>query len=367
MKKHVLACALGVMSLTLGAQKSNAFTLFLKAGDFYGPGNQGTHAFQNGEVRNLTFTGPFQGVIPFFNNGPAPPNVIAEVLQGGVIDGLTSGGTPINENIDTALQLNLDDPDTHEKANIMVVAVKAESVTPDALGNLVFHPQVIADPGIPALEVPFTVTFTTGAVQIQKSLKTQMGAPGGHDRAGPYLSGQFIIGKVGDFDQDGMLDGNLVLSGNAPMELIAGRGDPIGQLRPWVSDIPVTPSDAYIFTVRGIVANFPKPLATEMDSGFTDLTLIQLSDVGSRIDAALGNIDRYIRSPGITVWQHQKARLARALTAEASEAFHAAQSELTDGRPRHQVHQLTRGFELLGSALAIMTGQPAPPPHGGWD
>lgn len=199
MKARKFAVALAGTALALAAHQAAAVTLSLKAGTFFGPGDKGVHPFQNGEVRNIQLGESLQGTVPFFNNGAEPPNVIAEVLQGGVIDGFTSDGRAINENIDTALHLRLEDPATGERGSLMVVSVEQEAVQADPKGNLVFAAHVVADPGLPSLVTPFEVRFTSGAARIPLSLRTQNGIAGGNDHAGPFPSGHVLIGRIGDF------------------------------------------------------------------------------------------------------------------------------------------------------------------------
>ena len=147
----------------LTVANASAFTLNLNNGTFFGPGNAvyndtgeiGKTTFVDAQVRNIVLTGPLQGYIPFFNNGSQAPNAIAEKLQvGGIVDGMASDGTLINENADTGLRLNFNDPNTGESADVMVIAEFSdalpnggEPILPDKNGNLTFNPSVVADPG----------------------------------------------------------------------------------------------------------------------------------------------------------------------------------------------------------------------------
>lgn len=304
-KSRILSAGLGIF-VALAADGASAFTLYLESeGRFFGPGNAifaetGTSVkkFQDAQVRNLTFTGPFTGFIPMFNNGSGAPNVIAEVLQGGVIDGLTSNGILINENIDTALHLNISDPATGESANIMAVAVASddtpdgsELVLPDEKGNITFNPTVYADPGDANLvrKLP-SIVFTTGAARVPLSTKTQKGQAGGVDNAGPLPSGHVLIGRVGDFDHDGFMDGILVLGGNAPEDLVVGRGNPLAQIRPWHSDIPVSPVQATVLTLNGIVQNYPEYVAEVLQKGDLASAVAYLADIDVNLTSALQNV-----------------------------------------------------------------------------
>ncbi len=128
-----------------------------------------------------------------------------------------------------------------------------EPIVSDGKGNLIFNPSVVADPGQSEFISRFYVKFTTGAVKIPLSLQTQHGNPGGQDNAGPLPSGQILIGRMGDYDQDGYLDGELVPAENTPFDLLVGRGNPFAQRRLWTSDIPIDGFGAAAITLNGIL------------------------------------------------------------------------------------------------------------------
>ncbi len=345
-------------------------TLTLKQGRFYGPGNKGSQAVVPAFVHNIVLTGPLTGEIPFFNNGAEAPNVIAEVLQGGVVDGHTSSGVPINENIDTGLFLRFADVETGESARLMVVGIEPEHMVPDAKGNLTFDPHVIADPGVAAQAVEFDVMFTSGAAEIPLSLKTQQGQPGGHDQAGRFPSGRIIIGRIGDFDQDGFLDGELVQAVNSPLELIVARGDPIAQRRPWTLDVPVPPPAAALFTVNGIVQNFPDAVMRVASQEDVRTLREYVSDLSERTMAARINLLR----AGVPLVDEDAREELRAdssnplvtvahLLAKAQRRLRRASERLE--RPQHfaqGVREVRAALELSGQALQILASLPPPPP-----
>lgn len=355
------------MSLALAAQQAPAATLSLKAGTFYGPGDKGVHPFQNGQVRNIQLTGPLQGTVPFFNNGAEPPNVIAEVLQGGVIDGFTSDGRAINENIDTALHLELADPTTGEAGSLMVVSVEQEVVQADQMGNLVFVAHVVADPGLPVLVTPFQVRFTTGGAKIPLSLKTQSGIFGGHDFAGPFPSGHTLIGRIGDFDHDRFLDGELVQGENAPMELVIARGDPIAQHRPWVSDIPSTPALSALLNLNGIVQNFPTPLRKALEHGRNQEAIDYAYDINGRLNAALYDLGAITQSKANPKKQRLRAHAAIGFVRLARWQIEAGLDMLQDGKDDHggpfgASALMQRGLRTLSLALLqVAPDQPQSP------
>lgn len=335
MKTRQLLAAVVATSLALAAHQASAVSLNLKAGTFYGPGDKGVHPFQNGQVRNIQLSGALQGTVPFFNNGAEPPNVIAEVLQGGVVDGFTSDGRAINENIDTALHLELEDKTTGEAGSLMVVSVEQEVVQADQKGNLVFVAHVVADPGLPVLVTPFQVRFTSGAARIPLSLKTKNGIFGGHDVAGPFPSGHTLIGRIGDFDHDRFLDGELVQGENAPMELVIARGDPIAQHRPWVSDIPSTPALSALLNLNGIVQNFPEPVTKALGNRRIQAVIDYGYDINGRLNAALYDLGAITQSKDSTRSQRVRAHAAKLFVRLARWQIEAGLDMLQDGKRHH--------------------------------
>lgn len=368
--------------IAIAANSSLAATLYLESsGRFFGPGNAvysetGTSIkkFQDAQVRNITFIGPFTGFIPMFNNGAEAPNVIAEMLQGGVVDGLTSNGILINENIDTALHLDISDPATGESANIMAVAVASEAtedgaelVVPDDKGNITFNPTVYADPGQPELvrKLP-AIVFTTGSVRVPLSIKSQRGEPGGSDNAGPLASGQVLIGRMGDFDQDGLLDGILVLAGNAPEDLLVGRGNPIAQIRPWSSDIPVSAPEAMVLTLNNIQQNYPHHLQEALANRQLDAAVAYLSAIDDSLDSALASLRSVLLSGQLerkSMYSFKKIRTslrqARYTFLLAAQAIENRETKMVYRRHDMQVmdRQIYIGFKLVGAALEDLNQQ----------
>jgi hypothetical protein len=334
-KTRPLLAAVVAATLTLAAHQAAAVTLNLKAGTFYGPGDKGVHPFQNGQVRNIQLDGSLQGRVPFFNNGSDPPNVIAEVLQGGPVDGYTSDGRAINENIDTALHLQLEDKTTGQSGSLMVVSTGEEVVQPDEKGNLVFVAHVFADPGVAALVTPLVVRFTSGAARIPLSLRTQNGIAGGHDFAGPFPSGHTLIGRIGDFDHDHFLDGELVQGENSPLELVIARGDPIAQHRPWVSDIPTTPALSALLNLNGIVQNFPEAMTRALRHGRIQAAIDYGYDINGRLNAALYDLGAITQAESSTRSQRLRAHAAKLLVRLARWQIERGLDMLQDHKDEH--------------------------------
>jgi hypothetical protein len=344
----------------LDSAPAGAATIFLQAGNFYGPGITGIHPFNNAQIRNISFTGNLQGVVPFFNNGAALPNVSAEIMLkaaiGGAVDGMTSDGRLINENVDTGLYLDLRDPGTGEAAKMMVVSLQPEQFTPDARGNITFNVHVVADPGSAHLVVPLDVTFTTGALQVPKSLRTQSGLPGGHDTAGPFAAGRVLIGRAGDFDHDGFLDGELVLAQNSPLNLVVARGDPIAQRRPWISDIPVTTQDSFALNVNGIVQNFPSALREALEQQDKQSVIDFGFDITERLNAAFYDLDKIIGAKATPHHIEERAEWTRTLMRAARHRIERGLDEMSDGSTSEGTEAIELGIRGLAQALALFMG-----------
>ncbi len=274
------------------ATQGSGFTVTLNHGKMYGPGSLGTHDLQEGVLLNFVVTAPLTGNIAFFNNGAKSPNTYAETLHTGPVDGRLSNGTLINENINAGFVIKVNEPATKLPVELLICSVSEEIVEPDAKGNLVFKLHAAFDSGFAEDVVELPVQFVTGMVEVPLSEKSKRGLPSGHDQAGPFPAGSIYIGRLGDEDQDGFLDGVFALAGNTPSELIIVEGDPVLIVRPFKSDIPISPQEAGFYELNGIVQNFPNPLHTSLDKANKDVSLGFLMDVKKRLDTARTNLNR---------------------------------------------------------------------------
>ena len=106
-------------------------------------------------------------------------------------------------------------------------------------GHMVMTMDTALDLGVGeagVIRIPFYAT--TGEVTVPYSIQTQMGLPGGTDRAGSKPSGTVLKGRLGDFNNDGMLDGAIVLSGNIPLDSMLLPGAPYAFTRYFETDVP---------------------------------------------------------------------------------------------------------------------------------
>ena len=132
--------------------------------------------------------------------------------------------------------------------------------------------------------------FTTGIAQVPLSLNTQNDEDNGQDNAGPLPSGHKLVGRMGDFDNDGFLDGILVLAANAPLDLVVARGNPIAQIRPWTSDIPIDPISASVLTLNGVVRNYSQVINQNFSENRLSEIINNLHKVTDNTRSVLRNI-----------------------------------------------------------------------------
>lgn len=271
---------------------ATGFTVTLYDGTMYGPGNLGIHDINGGTLENFIVTAPLTGTIAFLNNDADLPNVYAEANHTGPIDGRLSDGTKINENVNAAFVIKVNEPETQEPVELFISSISEEIVEPDTHGNLVFKLHAAFDTGFAEDVVKMPVQFITGAVEVPISEKSRRGLATGHDQAGPFPAGTTHIGRLGDMDQDGYLDGVFMLAGNTPYELIIVEGDPVLIVRPFRSDIPITPQEAFFYELNGIVQNFPQAISSAVSSHKVEELRKFLRDIESRLLAASHNLER---------------------------------------------------------------------------
>lgn len=246
-KIHRIVFSRIVCSLLIfpAALKTRAFSLWSTAdtwgatGEFIGPGiyTENQPLFEM-VLKNLAFTNRSDFVVPFFNNADKLPNMCAEYDLDEHPDGQFSSGLKFNENADMCLA-NVAGTDMHigvirsgplqGKIQFMVLNKKTLLVSMD----------IAFDLGIGEKGMVFMPFYgTTDRVQIPLSLQTQLNMPGGSDQAGRYKSGDWLQGRLGDADEDGLIDGTLVSVGNIPLESPVFPGQPYAMIRHFELDVP---------------------------------------------------------------------------------------------------------------------------------
>jgi hypothetical protein len=232
-------CTVSISPSLWGATVYSTQNSFMGPGIFYGPGSIEDTPLFDVTIHNVGFSYPLKFVTPFFNNGPLEPNIGGETEIGKKANGLLSDGvTKINENIDaSAFDLN------GVKMLVGIInggphAGQQISVALDD-GVMIMTMDFALDMGLGKsgiIKLPFY--GTTGEATVPYSLQTQMGIEGGIDRAGSLPSGTKLKGRLGDFDNDGMLDGAIVVGGNMPLNSIILPGAPYALIRYFETDIP---------------------------------------------------------------------------------------------------------------------------------
>lgn len=360
---------LGAAALAVGgaraarAEASNTF--HLRGGVFYGPGPiKPDTVLPDGEVRGVRFDRAQWRGVAAFRPGPTP---------------LSDGVTHVNANIDAG---RFGIGEGSRAKTFWLTAVDGgpnggtETYTLDAERNFVWQVDLALDPGfVEGIIRVDGFRLTTGWVQVHPSLQTSQSAPGGYDRAGSLPSGSVLLGRVGDFDRDGFLDGILVAAANVPLAADMLPGAPVGNRRGFVSDIPVDPLMAAGLALAG-VANLRPLVERLMQGGATAPAMLVggeaagptvtggegaalpavLAEIGLRIEAAARNCeDAFLKADRAGKHDIQDVRTRIATTRQLFYipwAFLAGYKQPA-GPPAATVRECTqRGFAALEDSTA---------------
>jgi len=226
----------GVIAFSLWSTRDT----FRGTGEFIGPGTYDKEQVLFEMIfRDVAFTDTSSFKIPYFNNAQQEPNVCGEYDVDESPDGRLSNGLAINEKADMCLA-NIAGTNMHiavvgggelqGQIECLILDQRQLLVSMDIAFDL-----GIGEKGV--IRMPFY--GSTDKVKIPYSLQTQLGMPGGSDRAGRYDSGMWLEGQLGDFDDDGWIDGTLVSAGNIPLESPVFPGQPYAMIRHFELDIPV--------------------------------------------------------------------------------------------------------------------------------
>ncbi|MCE2970781.1 MAG: hypothetical protein LW847_11290 [Burkholderiales bacterium] len=320
------------------------YRFHLRGGYFFGPGPiRPDTALPDGEIAGVSFdTARLRGEAKF---RPADKP-------------LSDGKTRVNANIDAG---RLGIGENKQAKSFWLTAVDGgpnhgtEQYEFDAALNFVWKVDLALDPGFPEGIIRVdNFVLTTGWVQVPRSLQTARGQPGGYDRAGSLMSGEYIAGRVGDFDRDGYLDGILVAQANVPLESDMLPGAPVANLRGFASTIPVDPIAAAEMTLAGVYNM--KPMVERLIAA-PDLVKLKavLADIGERIDAASRNCeDAFLKADRKDKdrlqeirWRIEAARKMFFIPWAFLESYPSP-----SGKPSESIKDATqRGFDILGDVL----------------
>ena len=273
-------------------------TFTLHGGHFFGPGPIVPDTpLPDGSIRNISFDlARLEGVAAFAEGGKT----------------LSDGKTKTNGNIDAGAleiggkqnELKAENKGKTEGKTFWLYAVAGgpnegrEHYRFDADHNMVWTVDLGLDPGFAEGIVRVNgFELTTGTRKVPLSLQSAAGKPGGYDKAGSLSSGTKLVGRVGDFDADGFMDGTIVATANVPMQADLLPGAPVANQRGFRTDIPIDPLFALELTLHGIV-NL-RPLVKEaLTGGHLALLTERLKDVQERLAGARANYEAaFIATP----------------------------------------------------------------------
>jgi hypothetical protein len=239
--RHVLAALLAA-ALAAPLEAATLYSTpdsYLGSGRFYGPGSYTEpQPLFPVVIRNMVWITEKDFVTPFFNNGAAEPNILAEKGTRGVVDGKLSNGLLINENADIY-------PAKVAGTDVVIAIVnggphnglQVSSTTPT--GEVTMTMDLALDLGVGekgVVRLPFY--GTTGSLTVPYSIQTQQGGKG-VDQAGELASGSVVTGRIGDFNDDGWIDGTLVAVNTMPLDSPLYPGQPYVIVRHFETDIPI--------------------------------------------------------------------------------------------------------------------------------
>lgn len=276
------------------------YTLNVVGGMFYGPGKIAKSPLPPGTLSHIELNCSLTGGTAFFNNGAAPPNIASEAEMGGEPDGRLSNGRLFNEHIDGGIA------EVGGGMLRMMTVIAGEgpnegrenyTLTPAYNWNL--RTDLALDPGFPeGLVVSENLLITTGINRVPFSVQTQLNIPGGQDRASELPSGTPVVGRLGDYDGDGYLDGRLIGASTIQLEHMLMPGAPVLQTRRFTSNIPIAPVDAALLMAAGLeniaevwaFANDPEqtgPAQAYVQANWADY----IAETNERLQAAQARVD----------------------------------------------------------------------------
>ena len=365
MRKLPQLCLWAVMAAGLITQESVAsvekYRIEFVEGTFYGPGKMPEVPMANGIMHVVELDKNLNGVTPYFNNGEQEPNITSYIGENGKF-GFLSDGTPYNEYMDGGVvdvgygALSLLNVVTRNGPHH---GVQNYSLTKDCSWRITTD--LALDPGFKqGILITHNILITSGVAWVPNSLQSLHKIPGGAEQAGSLPAGVALIGRMGDQDRDGFLDGRVVGVSVIPLEHIFYPGAPVAQSREMISNIPVSAMDALALSIVGISSFQPvfarlfeaQPATQGADLGTYTARL--LKDVHERLASAEQNLKL---KPPTAAAGSQFGPTIESLTAEASSlsAWFAKAPLLQDGRIpteiRGRIEGLLDEVHRLGQTL----------------
>jgi hypothetical protein len=266
--RRALILSTVLAALLIAQARGAVFDITIGKRTLYGPGPFPDQTLGVGHVASMNFHEFMRATVSAFNNGPAEPNVSGEAAQGSLVDGKMSDGTLINENIEMGNAVII-----NGQFNLILAAVfggpskGASNFFLDDAYNWTIRDDIAMDPGFPEGVVKINeFTFSTGPRPVPLSIQTQRKFPGGVDRVGTLASGEIVVGRLGDDDFDGHVDGVFFAMGQLPLTSPFLPGAPFVQRMEFTSTVPISPLESVLLTVatsrnclRSLLAQTPGP------------------------------------------------------------------------------------------------------------
>jgi hypothetical protein len=293
------------------------YTFELQGGYFFGPGPIVPNTqLPQGRLTNIHFDlHSWRGYCEFRNDGRGDSK-------------LSDAQTRINQNIEAGRLLI-----GGGASPILLAAVDGgphqgrEEYALDAHYRLVWRVDIALDSGFSEGIIRLNdFVLTTGVARIARSRQTSRGEPGGYDQAGTLSSGTYIAGRLGDFDQDGFMDGVLVAAPNVPLSADMLPGAPVGNQRGFRTNVPLQPWLSLELVLRGIqqLEGPIEMLATERDFG----QLVRLAaDLKDRDTVAGLNLERAVADQ---TWNNAGTRRAVKTLRATLSAYEFAVAQLME-------------------------------------
>jgi hypothetical protein len=333
--------------LVQGAQsRAGLYTFELRGGYFFGPGPIVPNTvLPEGRLTNIHFDlRSWRGYCEFHNDGRLDSK-------------LSDARTRINQNIDAGHLLI-----GGGTSAILLAAVDGgphngrEEYALDEHYRLVWRVDIALDSGFPEGIIRLNdFVLTTGVARIARSQQSVRGEPGGYDQAGTLSSGTFIAGRLGDFDQDGFMDGVLVAAPNVPLAADMLPGAPVGNQRGFRTNLPLEPWLSLELVLRG-VQQLQAPIETLLVEGDLGQTAQLIADMSDRTRAAGVNMQR---AEADTRWSNTQTRDAVKALQVTLGVYESAVEDLarrfqressdTDGNSLREAGR--RAFEPLAAAI----------------
>lgn len=324
-------------------------------GMVFGPGPMPATPITDGHFTHVTLDARLGGQVTFFNNGPAEPNIPGEQeIFGGFKGGLLSNGVPFNEHLHGGIV-------TIGQGALRMLAVVAsdgpngggETYRIDEGLNWRLRTDMALDPGFPeGLVVSRNIDITSGVLWVPVSRQTEAGQPGGVDHADWVPSGAPMLGRLGDADEDGFLDGTIVGAGRTPLTFLFVPGAPLVMTRVIVTDIPVKPRVSALLELASIAnlttllqppTGTPSP-GSAIDVYYTRMLPEWAQDFAARAKRAAARLRR-VGAPQADLAEALASALTAALPMTSERAAYAKETAPVLARVQAALPQLRAAFD----------------------